>query len=142
MDRRKVTVAVIALTSFLFCGFNGPQQCQTKSDDHSKAIIITAVAVAATGTAVAIGVHTANHNIKGCVTSDKDGLHLQEGDTARKYVLSGATPGIKEGDLVRVHGSKVKKAKGVNSDQIFVVDQLKKDYGLCTAQPAVDTTKP
>jgi hypothetical protein len=137
MDRRKGIVSTIALTSFLFCGMTAPQQCsQPKNNGHGVAIAVAAVAVVAVGTVVLVAVHESHHNLKGCVYNDNDGLHLQEGDATKKYLLSGATTHIKPGDVVRVHGSKVKKEKGSTDDQMFVVQELKKDYGLCPAQPA------
>jgi hypothetical protein len=137
MDRRKGIVSMVALTSFLFCGMTAPQQCQTKqSDSHGTAIAVGAVVAVGVGVAIIVAVHSSNHTIKGCAYSDKEGLLIHDGDTDKKYILTGATPGIKAGDKVRVHGSKVKNAKGDKGDQTFVVQKVTKDYGVCPAQPA------
>jgi len=127
---------MVGLTSFLFCGMTAPQQCNTSSNNgHGTAIAVAVVAGIAVGTVVIIAVHSSHHNIKGCAYSDKDGLHIKDGDTAKNFVLTGATPNIKVGDIVKVHGSKVKQTKGEPGDQTFVVEKLSKDYGVCAAQP-------
>jgi hypothetical protein len=141
MDRRKGIVSMVALTSFLFCGMTAPQQCNTNTNNgHGTAIAVGAIAAIGVGTVVLIAVHSSHHNIKGCAYSDKNGLHIQDGNTMKKFVLTGATPNIKAGDIVRLHGSKVKMAKGATGDQTFVVEKLSKDYGVCAAQPLGDAT--
>jgi hypothetical protein len=139
MDRRKGIVSMVALTSFLFCGMTAPQGCDNNNNGHGTAIAVTAVAVVAVGAVIVIAVHSSHHNLKGCAYSDKDGLHIKDGDTAKDFVLTGATPNIKVGDVVKVHGSKVKKPKGEAGDQTFVVEKLSKDYGVC---PAPDPAAP
>jgi hypothetical protein len=135
MDRRKGIVSMVALTSFLFCGMTAPQQCNT-NNGHGTAIGVGALVAVGVGTAIIIAVHSSHHNLKGCAYSDKDGLHIKDGDTTKDFILTGATPNIKVGDVVKVHGSKVKQAKGVTGDQMFVVEKVSKDYGVCGAQPA------
>jgi hypothetical protein len=143
MDRRKGIVSMVGLTSFLFCGMTAPTQCaQPKDNSHGGVIAGVAVGAVAVGAIVIIGVHESHHNVKGCASSDKDGLHIQDGDTTKKYLLTGVTPNIKAGDLVKVHGSKVKKEKGAAGDQTFVVEKLTKDYGVCPAQSAANAGQP
>jgi len=143
MDRRKGIVSMLALTSFLFCGMTAPQQCNSNTNNgHGTAIAIAAVATIGVGTAIIIAVHSSHHNIKGCAYSDKDGLHIQDGDTTKDFVLIGATPNIKVGDVVKVHGSKVKQKKGETGDQTFVVEKLSKDYGVCKTPPTPGAPAP
>jgi hypothetical protein len=141
MDRRKGIVSMVALTSFLFCGMTAPQGCDNNNNGHGTAIAVTAVVAVGVTAAVIIAVHSSHHNLKGCAYSDKDGLHIKDGDTTKDYVLTGATPNIKVGDVVKVHGSKVKKNKGEAGDQTFVVEKLSKDYGACPA-PVAATPAP
>jgi hypothetical protein len=143
MDRRKGIVSMVALTSFLFCGMTAPQQCNTNQNNgHGTAIAIVAVSAVAVGVVAVVAVHESHHNIKGCAYSDKDGLHIQEGDTTKDFALTGATPDIKVGDLGRLHGAKLKKKKGDMGDETFVVEKVVKDYGVCKTPPGVAAATP
>jgi len=79
-----------------------------------------------------------HHSLTGCVTNGANGMKLTAGD-ARVYSLQGDAASIKVGDKVKVHGSKVKKAKGAEGDQTFTVDKVSKDYGPCSADVARST---
>jgi hypothetical protein len=103
---------------------------------------VTAAAVgigAVVATVVLIEVHHSHHTMKGCVFSDQNGLQIHtEGDT-KTYALGGETANIKVGDLVRFHGTRVKKVKGSAGYQTFTVEKISRDYGPCmlnSGQPA------
>ncbi|HEY0796040.1 MAG TPA: hypothetical protein VGD64_09690 [Acidisarcina sp.] len=83
------------------------------------------------GVGVALEVSHSHHILKGCASSGPNGLELQTG--TKNYLLSGATTDIKPGDIVRVHGSRVKQQKHSTADQTFSVEKLNKDYGPCKA---------
>jgi len=142
--RTKKTVAM-ALASLVCCAAVGPTGCtsglqNTKISFGPSGAEVTAAAigvgVVVVGTVVLIGVHHSHHTVKGCVFSDRNGLQLQtQGDVKTyalsTYGLSGDTGKIKVGDLVRVHGTKVKKVKGSAGNQTFTVEKISKDYGPC-----------
>jgi hypothetical protein len=145
------TVAMVALTSFLFCGATAPTGCVTTTTPapapaSSKAPVIGAVVAVVGigfGTAVLIEAHR-SHNIKGCVLAGPGGLQLQDDGDMKIYDLAGTTADVKVGDQVRVHGDKKKKEKGA-TDQIFAVQKLNRDYGPCkvsVTQNASNATTP
>jgi hypothetical protein len=106
------------------------------------ALSTAGIAAALVGTTVGItyAVKSHNHTLNGCAFSDASGLKLRNSD-ATVYTLKGATAAIKDGDRVRLHGSKEKKAKGDSTgDRIFVVQKLNKDYGPCSANLAPSRT--
>ena len=51
------------------------------------------------------------------------------------WALSGDVAGVKPGDVVKVHGNRVARAKGSSApaegERMFFVESLKKDYGVC-----------
>jgi hypothetical protein len=140
MYRRTGIVSMIAVTLFLFCGQTAPVACKDQQIGPSKGEVIgvgvAVVGVVAIGTAVLIHVHHSHHSIKGCVITGPAGLQIRSGSGSdmKTYTLSGDT-NVKVGDLVKVHGSKVKKAKHSTEDQTFIVEKLNKDYGPCTTTP-------
>ena len=136
MFRRSGIISMLALTSYLFCGMAAPQTCNQSSKGPSivgPAIGVGAVVAAAVIIPVAI-VHS-HHTIKGCASTGADGLQVQDPETLKTYKLTGITTGVKEGDLVRLHGQKVKGPKDDKDNRSFVVAKVSKDYGLCSAQP-------
>jgi hypothetical protein len=103
---------------------------------HSDAVWI-GVAIAAIGAGIGIGIYYAvhhNHNLTGCAVSGANGLQLQNKGDGQTYALVGEVSGIKPGERIRVSGKKVKNAAGPT--QQFLVEQLSKDYGACSANPA------
>jgi hypothetical protein len=120
------------------CGPSDPN-CRNVSFGPSEGEIIAATVgiVAAVGvtTAVIIDVEHSHHNIKGCIFSDPDGLQIQDAGTHKEFILTGATSELKEGNLVRIHGSRAKKQGGNKTEQVFVVQSLKKSYGACSLIP-------
>jgi hypothetical protein len=101
----------------------------TKSD-----VVGIGIAVAAIGAGIGIVIYYAvhhNHNLTGCAVSGANGLELQNKGDQQTYALVGAVAGIKSGERVRVSGKKVKRTAG--STQQFLVEQLSKDDGACSA---------
>jgi hypothetical protein len=86
---------------------------------------------------ILLAVNHSHHTMKGCIFEGADGLELRTSDS-KNYALGGDPAGIKVGDMVKFHGSKVKKTKDSKGDQVFKVERLKKDYGPCrvTSAPA------
>lgn len=142
MYRRTGTLSMIAVSLFLLCGQSAPVACNSSQEQigPSKGEVIgvgvAAVGVIVIGTVVLVHVHNSHHTIKGCVVAGPSGVHIRSGtgSNMKTYTLSGDT-NVKVGDLVKVHGSKVKKVKNSTGDQTFRVEKLNKDYGPCTATP-------
>jgi hypothetical protein len=133
-----VSLGSIALMFTGCCGPNDPNCRNVSIGPSTGEIVAVAVGiVAAVGvtTAVVIEVEHSHHNIKGCIFNSPDGLEIQDAGTHKKFMLTGATLGLKEGNLVRIHGSRAKKQKESKTDQVFVVQSLKKTYGACTVTP-------
>ncbi|HZL26790.1 MAG TPA: hypothetical protein VFC39_09690 [Acidobacteriaceae bacterium] len=142
MYRRTGILSMIAVSLFLFCGQTAPVACNQSQQQigPSKGEVIgvgvAAVGVIVIGTVVLVHVHNSHHTIKGCVIAGPAGVQIQSGTGSdmKTYTLSGDT-NVKVGDLVKVHGSKVKKVKNSTGDQTFMIEKLNKDYGPCTATP-------
>lgn len=93
------------------------------------------VAVIAVGAAIGIGTYLLVRKaptLTGCAVSSQNGLQLQNEGDQKTYMLTGDTAGITAGDRVRIRGKKKKNSSGTPN---FLVDQLRKDYGSCKAQP-------
>jgi hypothetical protein len=140
MYRRTGIASMIAVSLFLFCGQTAPVACTQQrigpSTGEVVGVGVAAVGVIVIGTVVLVHVHNSHHTIKGCVVAGPAGVQIQSGTGSdmKTYTLSGDT-NVKVGDLVKVHGSKVKKVKNSTGDQTFLVEKLNKDYGPCTATP-------
>lgn len=99
------------------------------------------VAGAAIGVGAAVAIVTfvalnhGNHSLTGCVFEDANGMKLRASDS-KVYTLRGGSAAIKPGNKVKLHGSRVKKLKGVDSDQTFDVEKVSKDYGPCQTEVA------
>ena len=139
MYRRTGIVSMIAVSLFLLCGQTAPVECKGSIGPSTGEVVgvgVAAVGVITVGTIVLVHVHNSHHNIKGCVVSGPSGIQIKSGTGSdmKTYTLSGDT-NVKVGDLVKVHGSKVKKVKNSTDDQTFMVEKLNKDYGPCTTTP-------
>jgi hypothetical protein len=99
---------------------------------------VTAMVAVVVGTTVGVtyAVQNQRHTLQGCVLSGPGGLELRTSDSKIVYALEGHAAAIKVGDRVKLHGSKLKKAKDSTSDQVFVVEKLSRDYGPCPATVA------
>jgi len=82
------------------------------------------------GVGVALAINHSHHVISGCVVAGPHGLELEAGDS-RTYALEGDAGNLGVGDRVKVHGSKVRKARGAPGPDVFRVDKVTKDYGAC-----------
>jgi hypothetical protein len=134
--RRIIGTVSLSTFALIFSGCCGNAPCSnTGSIGPSSGEIIAAtigvVAVIGGGTAVIIEVEHTHHNIKGCILNSPDGLEIEDAGTHKRWALTGTTSGLKEGTLVRIHGSRAKKQKGSTTVPAFVVQNLKKTYGAC-----------
>lgn len=145
--RRTAGVTAFAVLSvLLFSGQTAPTTCKTGSIGPSTGevvgVAVAAGAVIAVAILVPVEISKSHHILKGCVYAGPDGVSLQTSD-AKNYILEGDPSTIKVGDMVKFHGSKVKKTKDSKGDQVFKVAEIKKDYGPChVAAPPVPTTTP
>lgn len=141
MYRRTGTISMIAVSLFLFCGQTAPVACNEGSIGPSKGEVIgvgvAAVGVVVIGTVVLVHVHNSHHTIKGCVVAGPSGVQIQSGSGSEMkiYTLAGDT-NVKIGDMVKVHGNKMKKTKNSPDDETFTVEKLNKDYGPCSVAPS------
>lgn len=139
--RTNGALAFVCLTAYLLSGATAPQTCQTQaptsigpSGGEVLAAAVGVVAVIVVGTVVLVEVHKSHHTVKGCVSTGPNGVEVTTiEDKPRTYMLDGDTASVKVGDLVRVHGDKIKKAKDSTADQVFRVQKINKDYGPCPA---------
>ncbi|HKF50376.1 MAG TPA: hypothetical protein VKB38_23640 [Terracidiphilus sp.] len=106
---------------------------QTQANEIGAGIIGVAAAL---GIGLGVGIYFALHpTIKGCVSSDPNGLSLKNEKDQVTYALTGATTTLKAGEVVKVRGRK-KSASGTSASATFRVDGVKKTYGACSVTPA------
>jgi hypothetical protein len=102
--------------------------------------------IAGTGFVIAAGttlaVDHAHHTLKGCVSTGLNGLQLEKDSNKRTYTLAGKTADVRAGDIVRLHGTRVKKHKDNPGNPEFLVEKVTKDYGPCKVLTASATTTP
>jgi hypothetical protein len=145
--------ALAAITAFCCLGAatdaNGQNAPRARSADNVLQHDVNAVvggSIAITGAVAAVAIVFAvnhdHHTLKGCVSSGPNGPELQTSDS-KTYSLEGDSSAIKVGDMVKFHGSKVKKVKDSSANQVFIVEEMKKNYGPChvTAVPAAGATR-
>ncbi len=136
MIRQAGVFSMAALTVFLLCGATAPEQCNTSNERIGPStgevvgVGVAAVGVIVVGTVVLVHVHHAHHTVKGCVYAGPRGFEVKTDDN-KVYALSGDTLKVKQGDLVKFHGNKIKRAKSSTDDQTFMVEKMNKDYGPC-----------
>jgi hypothetical protein len=149
MNRRTEATSTLALFSLLLfsaealtgCCTTG-QPCQSSGSlgpSNGEVIgIIAGTGVAITaGTVVAV--NHAHHTLKGCASTGPDGLELETDSDKKTYSLVGITTGIQAGEVVKLHGNKVKKHKDNPGHQEFLVQKVTKDYGPCKVLTAAQT---
>lgn len=142
-NRRLGIAAFVGLTVLICSGATSPTGCQSSgssigpSTGEVVGAAVGAVAVVTVVVVVLVEVNHSHHTLKGCVSAGPNGLQLQTSDS-RTYSLDISAVSVKEGDMVKLHGSRVKKTKDSKGDQIFKVEKLNKDYGPChvTSPPA------
>jgi hypothetical protein len=128
-------IATIAVFAALVC--SGATSCTRTQVGLSAAAIATVLVV--TTVAVTKAAESSHHALRGCAFSDANGLKLRTSD-AKVYTIEGEVANVKVGDRLKLHGSKLKKAKGSTGDQVFVVEKLSKDYGPCPVTFAASAT--
>jgi len=139
-SRRRFGIAAFAgLTVFLCSGATSPTACPSgnigPSNGEVIGVAVGAVAVVVVGVVVAVEVSKAHHTLNGCVIAGPNGLELVTTDS-RRYALQGDAATIKVGDRVKIHGSRIKKTKDTQGDQVYRLEKLNKDYGPCPATMA------
>jgi hypothetical protein len=143
MRSRGGIVCFAALSSFLLCGATSPPGCtntpQKPIGPSTGEVVGIGVAVVATvvvATVVLVHVHNSHYSVRGCVTAGPDGLHLYENGSGKVYALTGITASVKPGDVIKLHGAKIKGQKDSAGDQDFAVESINRDYGPCKVMPA------
>ena len=130
---------VVTLTALavIFCsGATSPSGCNSSSSSIGPSggqvagAAIGIGAVVAVAIIVPVEINHRHHTLKGCVFSTSGGFELRTSD-GKTYALEGDSSSIKAGDMVQLHGSKVKKTKDSNGNDVFRVEKLKKEYGPC-----------
>jgi hypothetical protein len=146
MRHRNGIICFAALSSFLLCGASSPNGCTPAPSGHigptTGEVVGVGVGVAATivvATVVLVHVHNSHFTVRGCVTAGADGLKLHENGSSKVYALTGVTANVKPGDVIKLHGAKLKGQKDNAGDQDFAVESINKDYGPCTTEPAAAT---
>jgi len=131
---RRLGIAAFAGLAVLLCsGSTAPTQCQGSIGPSTGEVVGAAVgigAVIAVAIIVPVEISRSHHIVTGCVITSANGLDLQTSD-GKTYALEGDAATIKVGDKVKIHGSKIKKAKDSSGPGVFRVEKLNRDYGPC-----------
>lgn len=136
-------VAAFTALAVLFCSgaTTSPNGCQSSSGSIGPSNGEVVGAAVGIGAAIAVAIIVpveishSHHTLKGCVFAGTNGIELQTSDN-KTYALEGDAASIKSGDMIKFHGSKVKKTKDTAGDQVFKVEKLTRDYGPCTISAA------
>ncbi len=131
---RTLMIAVLVSVALLI-GAARPAEAQFPSGcvgycGNGIVIGIVAVAGAIATVGIVLAVNHYHHFIKGCVATGPNGLELETSEST-VYFLEGDQAAIRPGEMVKLHGSRMKKSKDGKAGQGFKVSQLKKDYGPC-----------
>jgi len=139
---RKNLIVTVALTSLLSCNLLPLSGCKGTgnfnigpSGGEIAGVIIGAAVIVGGTTAILIHVNHSHHQVKGCVSSGPNGLEVQTTDS-KTWLLTGNTPNVQVGDLIKFHGTKLKRPKHSTGSPTFEVEKISKDYGPCKAAPA------
>jgi hypothetical protein len=131
LNQRWHIARVAALTCILFSGLPVSPQSGGRIGPSGAAVAGAGIGVGAAVVIVAVlAVNHSHHTLTGCAFNGPNGLKLKTSDS-KTYSIEGDAAGIKAGDKIKVHGSKVKKPKAAGDDQTFAVDKVSKDYGPC-----------
>jgi hypothetical protein len=130
--------AFAALATLLCTGATSPSGCDTSnynanigpSNGQVVGVAIGIGAVIAVAIIVPVEVHRSHHILTGCVVTSAAGLDLHTSD-GKIYSLEGDAASIKVGDKVKLHGTKIKKAKNSTGPGVFKVEKLNRSYGPC-----------
>jgi hypothetical protein len=131
--RRRTGITTLIVVAALLLGAASPARADRLDFTGYKIGIGVGIGAIA-GIAVAITVVHSHHTLSGCVTGGPSEFTLQTSD-AKTYTLQGMA-GIKVGDRLKFHGSKVKNSIDGAGNPVFRVENLKKDYGPCHITPA------
>ncbi len=141
--QRRWGIAAFAALATLFCtGATSPSGCDTSSYNTnigpSNGQVVGAAigigAVIAVAIIVPVEVHRSHHRLTGCVVTSATGLDLHTSD-GKIYSLEGDAASIKAGDKVKLHGTRIKKAKDSTGPGVFKVEKLNRSYGACPVAP-------
>jgi hypothetical protein len=138
MQPRSGIAAFAALAVMLCTGASSPTGCTSSpppgnigpSNAEVAGAVIGIGAVIAVAIIVPVEIHRSHHILTGCVVTSANGLDLQTGD-GKIYSLEGDAASIKVGDKVKLHGTKIKKAKDSSGPGVFKVEKLNRSYGPC-----------
>lgn len=136
MNRDTKAVFALALSSIFISGCcQAGSPCENTSIGPSTGEIVGVAVGAIAGTAVVVGTIVAvnhdHHTLKGCVSSEPDGLQLTRDSDKKVFSLTGTSTGLKPGEKVKLHGTRQKKRKGTPGNQQFFVEKVTKDLGQC-----------
>ena len=138
MSKRPVLSVVTALSLLICCGQNGSTAgCNPPPPPPTPNVAAIAggvVGAAAVTAVILVSVNHAHHNLKGCLFNTPDGVHLRT-DELKDYSLAGSTNNLAVGNKVHLKGDREKRQKGA-SEQVFLVKELKKNYGPCSVLAA------
>ena len=139
LRRRGGITAFVALTALLCSGSTAPTSCQGNTGSVGPSageVIGAAVGVGGViATVTFVAVEHSRHTLKGCIFAGSNGLLLKTSQST-VYAIEGDVKSIKAGEKVRFHGSRVKKTKDTSGNQVFLVQEVRKDYGPCQANLA------
>lgn len=145
---RRSGVAALAALAVIFCsGATSPSGCNSSSDSIGPSggqvagAAIGIGAVVAVAIIVPIEINHSHHRLKGCVFNGPSGFELRTSN-GKTYGLEGDPSSIKAGDMVQFHGSKVKKTKDSNGNEVFRVEKIKKEYGPCKVDQVASRSTP
>lgn len=138
MQRRLGITAFAAMTAMLCTGASSPTGCNTSGstgssgayEGYAVGAAIGIGAVIAVAIIVPVEVNRSHHVLTGCVVTSANGLDLHTSD-GKVYSLEGDAASIKVGDKVKLHGTKIKKAKDSTGPGVFKVEKLNRSYGPC-----------
>jgi hypothetical protein len=141
LSRRWTITASVVLGAVLCIGASAPAEGQDSSSippsgGEFAAVAIGVGAIIAAAIIVPIKISHSHHILAGCIVTGAHGLELQTSDV-KAYSIEGDTAVIKAGEKVKIHGSKVKKAKDSPGPQVFKFEKLDRSYGPC---PVAATT--
>jgi hypothetical protein len=145
--RRRFGITAFGLLGVLLCtGASSSTGCQsTNSGTIGPSKAEVGGAIAGVGVVIAVVVIVAvnhdHHLLSGCVYSDGGGVKLRTSNS-QTYAIEGDPSAIKVGDMIKFHGSKVKKTGDSSGNQVFRIDQIKKDYGPCHITPPTPAAAP
>jgi hypothetical protein len=134
MKKKMISLLLLgSVSAALMSGCTGTTVVYVPQPSHTGRDVGITLAVVGAGVAITFLAVHGSHFVKGCAVADPDGLALTTGD-GQSFKLVGATASIHPGETLRVKGRKGKKDK--SGSRNFLVDEVTKDYGPCSAVPA------